>query len=353
MLSEASAHAVSCTLFEKLAQDPSTEIKHICGRWGVPFTDSMLKFEKPFGSSFIFGSDRERAIYCEEKPRGIFSTLEASSSVMPDVPMHDLLSNSEKDYLEQRVGRLYIRCWQSEASRIRATLLEKEWIGFDLDDTLHEFRRASTAATGVVLDEISNQYGIPVPALKDEYSKILQLKTANAFSDGKTSFDYRKERFSLLLERFSLLPFRHITRLLNIYEATLTANLELKCGAKGLLSTIKNLGKKIVIITEGPQDAQDRTINALGIRGYVDYLATTNHFRASKTDGLFSKVIDHLGISSGDIAYIGDNEKRDMDPSMALGIFAVHLAESKNVSLSSFPPRINTLRKMQYIICGT
>jgi putative hydrolase of the HAD superfamily len=39
--------------------------------------------------------------------------------------------------------------------RLRAILAEKTWIGFDLDDTLHEFRRSSETATNKVLEEIS------------------------------------------------------------------------------------------------------------------------------------------------------------------------------------------------------
>lgn len=140
-----------------------------------------------------------------------------------------------------------------------------------------------------------------------------------------------------------------MAELLGSYEATLMASLELKCGALGLLSAVRNMGKKIVVMTEGPQDAQERTVQGLGIGGYIDFLATTNHFRVSKTSGLFPRVLEHLGISPGDMVYVGDNEQRDMEPAMAEGIFSIHLAETKHVSLNTFPPQINTLRKLQYI----
>lgn len=44
--------------------------------------------------------------------------------------------------------------------------------------------------------------------------------------------------------------------ILGSYEATLMTSLELKCGALDLLSMVKDMGKKTVVITEGPQDAQ-------------------------------------------------------------------------------------------------
>lgn len=82
------------------------------------------------------------------------------------------------------------------------------------------------------------------------------MKTANAFSDGKTSFDYRRERFASVLSYFSLLQDdEFMSKLLELYEANFMTSLELKCGALDLLSLIRDMGKKIIVITEGPQDA--------------------------------------------------------------------------------------------------
>ncbi|KAK6089050.1 had-superfamily subfamily variant 1 [Seiridium cupressi] len=309
------------------------------------------KGECPFGSSFAFATDREKSIYCEEKSLGLFTTIEASSSVETDVPCHNLLSNIEKDDLEKQVGRLYLECWHDDVQRLRAMLIEKSWFGFDLDDTLHEFRRSSGIATNRVLEKISVRHHTPMLSLKEEYSHILKEKTANAFSDGKTSYDYRRERFESLLAKFSLPKDNaFLTELLDSYESNLKASLETKCGVLDLLSTIKSMGKKIVIITEGPQDAQERTVKDLGIGGYVDFLATTNHFKVTKLDGLFPKVLEYLGISSGDMVYVGDNEQRDVKPATAVSILCIHLAETKNIALDALPPRTSTLRKLQYIL---
>ncbi|KAK9791260.1 hypothetical protein AB5N19_08858 [Seiridium cardinale] len=164
----------------------------------------MLHFKQPFGSSFAFATDREKSICCEEKPLGLFTTIEPSSSVETDVPCHNLLSNIEKDDLEKQVSRLYLECWHDDIQRLRAMLIEKSWFGFDLDDTLHEFRRSSGIATNRVLEKISVRHHTPMLSLKEEHSHILKEKAANAFSDGKTSYDYRRERFETLLAKFSL-----------------------------------------------------------------------------------------------------------------------------------------------------
>ncbi|KAL8919865.1 MAG: hypothetical protein Q9172_004770 [Xanthocarpia lactea] len=264
--------------------------------------------------------------------------METSSTVQPDVPYNNMLSNAEED----------------DVLRLRAILTQRTWIGFDLDDTLHEFRRSSGIATNIVLAEISKRHSTHISALQDEYSIIVKTKTANAFSDGKTSFDYRRERFTSVLHHFSL-PHdddQFISNLLELYEANLIASLELKNGALALLSLLKSMNKKIVIITEGPQDAQERALHGLGIDKFIDFLATTTHFRVSKTDGLFPQVLQHLCITAGDMVYIGDNEERDMKPALAEGIFAIHLADETELvsSLDTIPPKINTLRELLYIL---
>ncbi|KAI0479871.1 HAD-superfamily hydrolase, subfamily IA, variant 1 [Xylaria cf. heliscus] len=251
---------------------------------------------------------------------------------------------------------LSLPCWRDHVRQLAVSLAEKQWIGFDLDDTLHEFRRASSAASSKVLQAMHERYGIPLASLKDLYGQILRTSTSNAFSDGKSSSEYRTERFLAVASHFSL-PLEHddpfLGQLLYLYETSLKDSLELKSGALNLLRTIKRLGKKVVVITEGPQDAQEWTIENLGISPYIDFLATTNHFKISKIDGLFPKVLDTLGIAPSEIAYVGDNEHRDMKPAIAEGILSFHLAENLDCNLEVHPPRINTLNELEYILLSS
>lgn len=235
-----------------------------------------------------------------------------------------------------------------DVAKFRDALLQKRWFGFDLDDTLHAFRRASHNAITAALESISSRSHVPVPELKAAYDQILKDTTKAAFTDGKTSFDYRRERFTALLARFSMsYDEQGMTRLLDLYEDTLTTSLELKGGATALLSSLRALGKRIAIITEGPQDAQERTVRALGLEPYVDFLATTNRFGCAKTAGLFARVMDHLEIKADDIVFIGDSWQRDMEPAMAEGILSIHLDGSKTTDLGASPPVIASLGELQ------
>ncbi|CAG8276131.1 unnamed protein product [Penicillium salamii] len=200
----------------------------------------------------------------------------------------------------------------------------KSWFGFDLDDTLHEFRRASALASEQVFQTIhaANEH-LGIESLRDDYRKILRNATANAFTDGRTSTEYRRERFDQLLQSQGLSDTALLERLLGVYRDSLRGNLTLKDGALHLLRTLHQRGKKIIVITEGPADAQEWTVQELGIRPCIDVLVTTNEIGRSKLDGLFGIVLKKYEIATDEIIYFGDNPVRDIQAARADGLLAV------------------------------
>ncbi|KAI4866038.1 hypothetical protein F4820DRAFT_418445 [Hypoxylon rubiginosum] len=63
-------------------------------------------------------------------------------------------------------------------------------------------------------------------ALKEEYANVLEEKAAIAFSDGKASFDYQREKFSSVLANFCLPDdVVFMTELLDAYETTFKSSL--------------------------------------------------------------------------------------------------------------------------------
>jgi putative hydrolase of the HAD superfamily len=214
----------------------------------------------------------------------------------------------------------------SDTDKLRNILQSKTWFGFDLDDTLHEFRKASRAATTHCLTQIANKNQPTLEDLQERYSIILRQGTADAFTDGKTSHDYRRARFTATLGHFGL-----------------DHDCCLKPGAISLLQAIKRSDRKIVVITEGPQDAQERAVRDLGIQQYIDFLATTNFFGVSKISGLFAKVLDHVAIQPHEMVYIGDSQQRDVEPATKEGIYAIHLDEDQTEPLVLQRRSVNSL----------
>ena len=232
--------------------------------------------------------------------------------------------------------------------------VKKIWFAFDLDDTLHEFRKASSSAAAAVFQYLHATYHIAVDDLSSSYSTILSQKTSNAFTDGRTSTEYRKERFSALLESHSIVSDEvTLDHLAGLHKDVLEKSLQLKPGALRLLQHLRVLGKKTMIITERPFDAQQWTITALGIAPYVDILVTTNDMGKSKIDGLFGTVLQKFQIKPNDMIFIGDSAVRDVAPARIEGIWSWLYDEKNNCKFEVEALRINSLLKMKYILGGT
>lgn len=230
----------------------------------------------------------------------------------------------------------------------------KPYFSFDLDDTLHEFRKASASASLAVFKEIRLNAGVEIDSLQATYREILQSRTASAFTDGRTSTEYRRDRFSRLLQAYdSETSDATLSRLLDIYKVSLRSALELKPGALSLLQTLRRLGKKVIVITEGPQDAQEWTVRELGLAPYIDILVTTNQVGRSKVDGLFSIVLEMYGIDAGDIVHVGDSEVRDVVPARRERMLAVMYDESGETRLDDLDGlRVKRLKEFEDILSG-
>lgn len=120
-----------------------------------------------------------------------------------------------------------------------------------------------------------------------------------------------------------------MAQILDMYEKTLTAHLVLKPGVVSLLESLKQRGKCVAIVTEGPQDAQERAVTALGLTPYFDRLITTNAFGVAKVDGLFERALEALQIKGGDAVMVGDSWDRDVVPAGNAGIGCVWYAEKE------------------------
>lgn len=202
-------------------------------------------------------------------------------------------------------------------------------IAFDLDDTLHYFGRASGRASEAVFADLERQFGIEAGDLSEAYREILRTAQSGHFSQPKTSREYRAERFGALLDRFDLDADPSIDHLLDIYDAALAEALELRPGARQVLDAAARAKLSVMVISEGPHDAQRITIERLGIAADVDLLVTSAEERVSKSDGLFEKALERAECERHELLYVGDSVDRDIAPAAALGIASVYVGEDE------------------------
>lgn len=203
-----------------------------------------------------------------------------------------------------------------------------KWIGFDLDDTLHYYRKASGAALEAVYQYLEDEFGTDIDQLRAAYSGILKGAQSGCFVDGKTSREYRAERFAVLLTRFSIIPERNLEVVLDLYDASLAKHLELKEGVSEVLQAVKAAGLQVMVVSEGPHDAQELTLQRLGLWSFVDLLVTSAQEQRSKTEGLLAAAIQKAGCAAREILYIGDSPESDIVPAQKLGVQCLYVGDA-------------------------
>jgi putative hydrolase of the HAD superfamily len=223
-----------------------------------------------------------------------------------------------------------------------------KWIGFDLDDTLHFFKKASGQASQDVFFYIETSFGVPAASLKEAYKSILSEAQSSFFSKNKPSREYRKERFSKLFKIFSIVSPEHLEAALDCYDNALARHLELKAGALEALTAAKKAGLSVIVVTEGPRDAQVTTISRLGIEPYIDILLTSAEAQVSKGEGLFEHALQKIQCLPSDIIYIGDSLQRDIIPADKLGIQTYYVGDEETGSFKTI--KLPSLIELKYLI---
>ena len=137
--------------------------------------------------------------------------------------------------------------------------LALKWIGFT-QTTPCIFTGRRPAKPAKLFSSIWEEFGCGVNELQAAYTGILKDAQKGAFADGRSARECRAERFGKLLIMLSIIPHRHLEAVLDLYDEALSLNLKLKEGAKETLLAARANGLRIMVVSEGPHDAQEATL---------------------------------------------------------------------------------------------
>lgn len=93
-----------------------------------------------------------------------------------------------------------------------------------------------------------------------------------------------------------------------------------------VLSSLKQHGLKLAVVTNGPSLGQNRKIDALRIRPYLDAVVISGSFGVRKPEpAIFLEALAQLEIAAPDAWFVGDNPVADIAGAMAVGLGTVWL----------------------------
>lgn len=209
---------------------------------------------------------------------------------------------------------------------------------FDLDDTLHDFKGASSKAMQIVYEIVTKKYGtISLSDLEIRYRELLATVEESAFFDGRTSNEYRTERFTALLSHFGINDDSLVETMVQTYGEQLRKNMALFPEVEKALRQLNDLD--LYLVTDGPEDAQKKALEILGITEFFKDVFISGAVKKTKASGgLFEYALEKTGLNPDEVLVVGDSYKRDVKGALAAGIEAVLISKKHQPDETGIKP---------------
>lgn len=202
-------------------------------------------------------------------------------------------------------------------------------IGFDLDGTLIDHR--SSASKGISL--LFNQKGWEYVGETnlETYWEYLENKHFARYISGELSTQQqRRERILEVIESLGISPDlatldEFFDEFLMHYQSSWTAFPDVI----KTLESLKSLGFRLSILTNGIQTQQNAKLKHLGLLGYFDSILAVENLTAPKPDSrAFAQLCEDFNLNASDVAYVGDDLVTDAIGASKSGLHGIWLNRS-------------------------
>ena len=191
-------------------------------------------------------------------------------------------------------------------------------VGFDFDHTLGIDNKLERVAFLRLLELLTSVGGTPLGSLEQETQEIdelLALQRSGAFSIGEA------------VERFctARLPHTDVAPYVSTYKQFAIAGVEQFVipmpGARAMLQTLRRMGVRTAILTNGWSPLQECKAARVGFEGPVIVSETIGVQKPAPA--AFDALARALGAEPADVWYVGDNPAADVAGSIACGLNGV------------------------------
>lgn len=175
---------------------------------------------------------------------------------------------------------------------------------FDMDNTLHDLRRAHLCAA----DALMAYCGV--------------FSDLHFYSLNKNSPTMIEDVVTLYLADGVDADFDQCTWLYHTLELACISPFD---GTEGVLSELTSAGIHLAVISNADRIDMEKRMAALGYGKYFELIVTPETFGVKKPDPLvYQKTMEALDVSAEETVMIGDKKNRDVKPPRELGIKGVH-----------------------------
>ncbi len=199
---------------------------------------------------------------------------------------------------------------------------------FDLDDTIISFDAGSEPGWVTVCDEFCNKYasydpGLLLGAINDYRKWYWGDKERHRI--GRNNMNAaRRDIVTGAFESLGIDNRVHAFEIADNYSRLRLQNLELFPKAAETLESLRTLGLKLALLTNGDSYSQRYKIDKFKLEKYCDLILVEGELGFGKPDPrVYEKALCDLCLLPMDVWMIGDNLEWDIASPQKLGIFSV------------------------------
>lgn len=212
-------------------------------------------------------------------------------------------------------------------------------VGFDLDDTLCEYRLSSEDLLASAFDT----HDIDPFFTVDDY--LAEMETVAA--DATTKADLRRRCFESLAKQHDRDPLLGAELAATYAECRDHTDVVFLPGAEAALTTLAET-YPLVLITNGSPEMQRSKLETLGIHSVFDTIVYAGHDTPHKPDSEpFRRAIEGLDVTASETVYIGDDLHMDVQGAHNVGLETIWLSSD---SPSASPSPTHQISSMENLL---
>ena len=181
-------------------------------------------------------------------------------------------------------------------------------VAFDLDDTLYR-----------ELDYVESGFW----AVAEFVAANFSITSARAYEILEKSMkrNGRGRQFDDLLRTIGAFSVKQRSALVQVYRKH-TPEIQLSAETSSTLRAVASAGHRLFLVSDGNHHVQNRKVEALGIRSFVEHAYLTErygHKAAKPSTKVFELMLARTRAAAADLVYIGDNPRKDFIGVRSLG----------------------------------
>jgi len=197
---------------------------------------------------------------------------------------------------------------------------------FDLDDTLAAEKQYVKSGYRAVAEYLSDERPEHFSDAKITESRLWELFKGNA----QNVFNRLFEEYGISYEKEDILELVRLYREHDIF----TELYGMYTDAEAAIDFLRSKSIKLGILSDGFLVSQQKKVRALGLEKCFDAIILTDEYGSEyrKPSRLgFEKMAELLGVEPAEMAYIGDNPKKDFAVKAQLPVLAVRIYREGSV----------------------